>query len=202
MTNFAPQPETMSLPEAPSVNRRLFALPHLREAAAPDIAAVQAIYAHHVRHGLASFEEEAPDHDEMLHRFEAVRAAGLPYIVACDEPGSEGGVFGYAYATAYRPRSAYRFTVENSVYVAPGLAGRGIGTALLAELIRRCETGSWRQMIAVIGNGLGNAASVALHHRCGFRLVGNLEGVGLKHGAWRDTLLMQRCLGPGRDTLP
>lgn len=181
-----------------------YALPHLRDADASlgDLATVQAIYAHHVRHGLASFEEEAPDLEEMLRRHAAVRAAGLPYIVACDDAGSEASVLGYAYATLYRPRSAYRFTLENSVYVAPGLAGRGIGGALLAELIRRCEMGPWRQMVAIIGNGLGNAASVALHHRCGFRLVGTLEGVGLKQGGWRDTLLMQRALGPGTASLP
>lgn len=198
MSNTAPRLEPVDNLRSPHLNRSL----HLRQASPADLPLVQAIYAHHVQHGLASFEEEAPDLAEMQRRHAAVLAAGLPYIVACTEAGSGAAVLGYAYATSYRPRSAYRFTVENSVYVAPGLAGCGIGTALLSELIRLCEAGPWRQMIAIIGNGLGNAASLALHHRCGFRLVGNLEGVGLKQGGWRDTLLMQRCLGAGTGSLP
>ncbi len=155
-----------------------------------DFGAISAIYGHHVRHGLASFEEEAPAREEVLSRWKSVRALGLPYIVA----RLEGRVAGYSYATSYRPRPAYRHTVENSVYVDKDLAGGGIGRALLCELIARCERGPWRQMIAVIGDS-ANTGSIALHRSCGFRLVGTLEAVGFKHGRWVDTVLMQRALG-------
>jgi phosphinothricin acetyltransferase len=154
-----------------------------------DLPAVQAIYAHHVLHGLASFEEEPPAVEEMRSRWQKVLGLGLPYLAA----ELDGAVVGYSYASAYRPRAAYRFTVENSVYVRDGLAGRGVGRALLDALIARCEAGPWRQMLAVIGNR-GNEASIALHRRCGFRLVGILESVGHKHGRWVDTVLMQRAL--------
>jgi L-amino acid N-acyltransferase YncA len=147
----------------------------IRDAAEADMAAVQAIYSHHVLHGLASFEETPP--------------------------GVDGQVVGYSYATAYRPRPAYRFTVEDSVYVAAGLAGRGIGSALLGELIARCEAGPWRQMLAVIGDS-GNAGSIGLHRRHGFAPAGTLRSVGFKFGRWVDTVLMQRPLGPGDETLP
>ncbi len=155
-----------------------------------DLPAVQAIYAHHVLHGLASFEEEPPPVGEMRARWQKVLDLGLPYLAG----ELDGAVVGYAYASAYRPRPAYRFTIENSVYVREGLAGRGIGRALLDELIARCEAGPWRQMLAVIGNR-GNEASIALHRSCGFRLIGILESVGHKHGRWVDTVLMQRALG-------
>ena len=134
---------------------------------------------------------------EMIARQEAAHRAGYPYLVAV----RDGEVLGYAYASAYRPRRAYRFTVEDSVYVRDGLVGGGIGSALLAALIARCEAGPWRQMIAVIGNS-GNAASIALHRRFGFSDVGVLRSVGFKHGQWVDTVLMQRSLGAGDDTLP
>ncbi len=169
----------------------------LRDATEADMAAVLAIYADHVLHGLASFEETPPGLDEMLARRAAVRQLGLPYLVA--EAG--GAVVGYSYATAYRPRPAYRFTVEDSVYVADGLGGRGIGSALLGELIARCEAGPWRQMFAVIGDS-GNAASLGLHRSLGFAPVGTLRSVGFKFGRWVDTVLMQRPLGPGDETLP
>jgi L-amino acid N-acyltransferase YncA len=169
----------------------------IRDAAEADMAAVQAIYSHHVLHGLASFEETPPGVDEMLARREAVLQLGLPYLVA----ERDGGVVGYSYATAYRPRPAYRFTVEDSVYVAEGLAGRGIGSALLGELIARCEAGPWRQMLAVIGDS-GNTASLGLHRRHGFAPAGTLRSVGFKFGRWVDTVLMQRQLGPGDETLP
>ena len=142
-----------------------------------DLAAVQAIYAHHVLHGLASFEEEPPAVEEMRARWQKVIDLGLPYLAA----ELDGAVVGYSYASSYRPRAAYRFTVENSVYVRDGLAGRGVGKALLDELIARCEAGPWRQMLAVIGNR-ENEASIALHRRCGFRLIGILDSVGHKHG--------------------
>jgi len=184
----------------------------VRDASEADMAAVQAIYAHHVLHGLATFEESAPSVEDLLERRATVLRLGLPYLVAevgaktlgtNDEAGTttEGRVVGFAYATGYRPRPAYRFTVEDSVYVAEGLGGRGIGTALLRTLIERCERGPWRQMIAVIGNS-GNQGSIALHRRLGFRLVGTLDNVGFKLGRWADTVLMQRQLGPGATEAP
>lgn len=169
----------------------------LRDATETDMAAVQRIYAHHVLHGSASFEEVPPSLDEMLARRAAVLALGLPYLVA----ELDGKVAGYGYAGPYRPRPAYRYTVENSIYVADGMAGRGIGRHLLAALIERCEAGPWRQMIAVIGDS-GNAASIALHERLGFRHAGTLRAVGFKFGRWIDSVLMQRPLGDGSRTLP
>jgi L-amino acid N-acyltransferase YncA len=154
------------------------------------MAQLQAIYAHHVLHGTASFEEQPPALAEMLRRRADVLARGLPYLVA----ESDGRLVGYSYATPYRARSAYRFSIENSVYVAPGLVRAGIGRALLTELIARCEAGEWRQMIAVIGDSR-NAASIALHERLGFRMVGTLRNVGRKFGRWLDTVLMQREFG-------
>lgn len=170
----------------------------MRDAADADLPAIQFIYAHHVLHGLASFEEVPPGVDELRTRMAAVRAAGLPYLVA----EVDGAVAGYAYATLYRPRSAYRHTVEDSVYVAQGMAGRGIGAALLSALITRCEAGPWRQMMATIGQGDGNRGSIALHTRMGFTRIGALRSVGFKHGQWLDTVLMQRPLGVGDGTLP
>jgi len=169
----------------------------VRDARPADMAAVQVIYAHHVLHGLATFEEVPPSVDELIARRAAVTGAGLPYLVA--ERG--GAVVGYSYASTYRPRPAYRYAIEDSVYVADGLAGRGIGAALLAALIARCGGGPWRQMIAIIGD-TGNVASIALHRRHGFGLVGTLHAVGFKLGRWVDTVLMQRALGPGAATLP
>jgi len=150
---------------------------------------VAAIYRHHVLHGLASFEEVPPDEAEIRARFEAVRKAGLPYIVYEEE----GQILGYAYAGPYRTRSAYRFTVENSVYVREGYGGRGIGRALLTALIERCAAGPWKQMVAVIGDS-ENHASIGLHRALGFRMVGMLEKVGYKFNRWVDTVLMQRAL--------
>ena len=164
----------------------------VRDADAADFAAITAIYAEHVRHGLASFEETPPPLEEMLERWRAITARGLPYLVA----HAGGEILGYSYASPYRARSAYRHSLENSVYVSAGGGGRGVGTRLLAELIRRCEAGPWRQMIAVIGDS-ANASSIALHRKLGFRMVGTLQGVGFKHGRWVDTVLMQRALGAG-----
>ena len=169
----------------------------IREASRADMAAVQSIYAHNVLTGLASFEEAAPSLEDMLSRRARVLAAGLPYLVAV----AGETVAGFAYAGRYRPRRAYRYTVENSVYVAQDMQGRGVGRALLATLIARCEAGPWRQMVAVIGDSR-NAGSIALHERLGFRLVGRLEAVGFKHGRWVDTVLMQRPLGDGGRRLP
>ncbi len=169
----------------------------VRDSTPGDMAAVQSIYAHHVLHGLASFEEEPPTVAALEQRRGNVLGHGLPYLVA--EAG--GMVVGYSYAAPYRTRSAYRYTLEDSVYVAEGMAGRGIGRALLSTLITRCEAGQWRQMIAVIGDR-DNTASIHLHERLGFRLVGTLEGVGFKLGRWVDSVLMQRALGSGDHTPP
>ncbi|MGY4478675.1 GNAT family N-acetyltransferase [Bradyrhizobium sp. USDA 3364] len=169
----------------------------IRDATEVDMAEVQRIYAHHVLHGLATFEEVPPTLHEMLTRRAAVLAAGLPYLVA----DIDGRVAGYSYATAYRPRPAYRNTIEDSVYVSEALRGRRVGAALLQALIARSEAGPWRQMIAVIGNS-GNAGSIALHRRMGFEMVGTLRSVGFKLGQWVDTVLMQRPLGLGASALP
>jgi phosphinothricin acetyltransferase len=169
----------------------------VRDATEQDMAAIQAIYAREVLHGLATFEEVPPTVDAMLTRRASVLDLGLPYLAA----EVAGEVVGYSYATEYRPRPAYRYTVEDSVYVAASMQGRGIGRALLAALIARCEAGPWRQMVAIIGNS-GNAGSIALHRQQGFRLVGTFEAVGFKLGRWVDTVLMQHPLGPGSATLP
>jgi L-amino acid N-acyltransferase YncA len=169
----------------------------IRDSTEADIAAVREIYAHHVMKGLASFEETPPDAKELASRREGVLALGLPYLIA----EHEGRVVGYAYASPYRSRSAYRHSLEDSVYVRDGFAGRGFGRALLAALIGRCEAGPWRQMVAVIGDS-ANAASIELHRKLGFREVGTIEAVGFKFGRWVDSVLMQRALGPGDRTLP
>ena len=169
----------------------------IRDASEADMTEVQHIYEHHVLNGLATFEEVPPTVDEMVRRRAAVAEAGLPYLVAV----VDGRVAGYCYATSYRPRPAYRHTIEDSVYVSEALRGRRIGAALLGELIARCEAGPWRQMLAVIGNS-GNAGSIALHGRLGFEPVGTIRSVGFKLGRWVDTVLMQRALGPGAATRP
>lgn len=169
----------------------------IRDVTEADIPAVQRIYAHHVEHGIATFELTPPSQQEMLSRHHRIRAEGMPYLVACEDER----LLGYCYANTYRPRPAYRFTVEDSIYLSPDQQGRGIGRQLLQALISRCETGPWRQMVAVI-SGEGSEASVALHEKLGFVHSGNLRAVGFKHGRWIDTILMQRMLGPGGDTPP
>ncbi|MEN4750255.1 N-acetyltransferase family protein [Pseudomonas sp. Ps21-P2] len=171
--------------------------PILRDARESDMPAVQAIYAHHVIHGTASFELEPPTLEQMLQRRADICANGLPYLLA----ERDGEVVGYAYATPYRPRPAYRFTVEDSVYVREGMAGFGIGHALLAAVIQHCTASGRRQMVAIIGNS-ENSASIRLHTRLGFRQVGVFESVGFKHGRWLDTVIMQRELGEGASTTP
>jgi len=170
---------------------------HVRDSTAADVTTIQAIYAHHVRHGLASFEEEAPSVAELARRRADVLERGLPYLVA----EADGAVVGYSYASPYRTRSAYRYTLEDSVYVDERVLGRGIGRALLAATIARCEARGCRQMIAVIGDS-ANHASIGLHRRLGFALVGTLPAVGFKFGRWVDSVLMQRALGLGDKTLP
>ena len=173
--------------------------PIVRESTEDDVAAIQAIYAHHVATGGGSFEYDPPEVAEMVRRRGAVVDAGYPYLVAVDP--ADGGILGYAYAGAYRPRRAYRFTVEDSVYVAPGATGLGVGTALLTALIERCEELGYRQMIAVIGDS-ANHGSIKLHRKMGFREVGTFRDIGFKFGRWLDSVIMQRSLGPGGDSLP
>ena len=170
----------------------------LRATQAGDIAAITAIYAEAVRHGTASYELEPPDHAEMTRRWRDLAAKDYPHLVAV----GGGGVVGYAYAGPYRPRPAYRYSVEDSIYVAPAAQGRGVGRALLAELIGLCEVRGFRQLIAVIGGGTEHAASVGLHAVLGFRQIGVIEGSGFKHGRWLDTVLMQRALGRGNTAPP
>jgi L-amino acid N-acyltransferase YncA len=162
-----------------------------------DVAAIAAIYGHHVLNGVASFEEVPPPADEIGRRREEILARGLPYLV-----GERGGrVVGYCYAGLFRTRSAYRFALEDSIYIDPAEVGRGIGRKLLQPLIERCTEGGYRQMIAVIG-GSETAASIRLHQALGFVPIGVLPAIGFKFGRWIDTVLMQRALGPGADTLP
>lgn len=169
-------------------------LPTIRPATAADIPVITAIYAHAVLHGTASWELDPPDGAEMLKRFEAITAGGYPYLVAEEA----GHLLGYAYAGAYRPRPAYRSTVENSIYIAPEAQGRGIGRALLDALMQECTRRGFRQMIAVIGDGTGaSLGSRRLHERAGFRLIGVAEKVGFKKGRWLDQMLMQKDLGEG-----
>lgn len=170
----------------------------VRDAAPADLRAITDIYSHHVRFSLGTFEEAAPSEDEMARRHADVTTRGLPYLVAAD---AEGTILGYAYASPYRVRSAYRFTVEDSIYVAPDAARRGIGLALLRALVERCAAAGYRQMIAVIGDS-ANKGSIGLHARAGFQRVGLLPHVGFKHGRWVDCVLMQRALGEEAGTSP
>jgi L-amino acid N-acyltransferase YncA len=169
----------------------------LRPAAGGDIAAITRIYADAVAHGTASFELEPPDAAEMARRHQALLAGGYPYLVA----EVTGAIAGYAYAGAYRARPAYRWCVEDSVYVAPDYHRRGIGRLLLARLVEECEQRGFRQMIAVIGDS-AQTPSIALHAALGFDMIGTLRAVGFKHGRWLDTPLMQRALGSGDAALP
>ena len=170
----------------------------IRAAADADLPAIAEIYAHHVLTGAASFEVAVPTVGEMRRRHRDVVSHGLPYFVACF-PDNATDLAGYAYATAYRSRVAYRHTVEDSVYVDPGCVRHGAGGALLAAVIAACETLGYRQMVAVIG-GSDNAASISLHAALGFRHAGLLLAVGRKLDRWIDTVLMQRPLGPGAST--
>ena len=169
----------------------------VRPSADADIPAIAGIYGHHVLHGLASFEEVAPAAEEMARRRADIVAKGFPYLVA-EEAGQ---VVGYAYCSGYRPRSGYRFSVEDSIYVAPGRGGAGIGSLLLPRLVDAATALGARQMIAVIGDS-ANHGSISLHARFGFRHAGTLEAIGFKLGRWVDSVLMQRALGEGSSSLP
>lgn len=162
-----------------------------------DIPAITAIYAHYVLNTSASFETEPPDQAEMNRRRQGIEALGLPYLIA----EVDFKIAGYAYAGMYRPRRAYCFTVEDSIYIGPAFTGRGLGRLLLSRLIGDCTALDYRQMVAVIG-GSGNAASIALHQRLGFSPAGLLKAVGFKFGRWTDSVLMQRPLGPGDSDFP
>jgi phosphinothricin acetyltransferase len=170
----------------------------VREATAADLAAITAIYAHHVLHGTGTFEETPPSEAEMAARIDKVRAAGCPWLVAEDAAGL---VIGFGYYAPFRERSAYRFTVEDSVYVRDDIRGQGVGKALVAELIARAEAKGLRQMIAVIGDS-ENVGSIGLHISLGFRQAGLLKAAGMKFGRWVDVVTMQRALGEGEKTLP
>ena len=171
--------------------------PEIRPAAAADLSAITDIYEHAVRYGTATFELVPPDLTEMTRRFGVLLDGGFPYLVAA----LEGRVVGYAYAGAYRPRPAYRFTVENSVYLQPAIHRRGIGLQLLQRLITESEQRGYRQMIAVVGDS-ANAGSIGVHTKCGFQMIGTHPDVGFKFGRWLDTVMMQRALGDGGSTLP
>jgi phosphinothricin acetyltransferase len=164
----------------------------IRPSLQDDLPAITAIYAHHVRHGKGSFEIEAPDLADMTQRRADVLAKGLPHLVA--SRGAE--VLGFAYAGVFRPRPAFRFMAEDSVYIHADHAGQGLGRALLAELIRHCEVLGIRQMLAVIGDS-ANAGSIGLHRSLGFEHTGMLKASGWKHGQWLDTVFMQKALGAG-----
>jgi len=169
----------------------------LRDSTPGDAEAIAAIYAHHVRFGLGTFEETPPSVDEIRQRREGILALGLPFLVAT----TGERIVGYAYAGPYRTRSAYRYTLEDSIYVAAEAARRGVGHALLARLIERCDGLGYRQMVAVIGDS-DNQASIRLHAALGFERIGVQPAVGFKHGRWVDSILMQRALGAGAAALP
>ncbi len=172
--------------------------PIVRDTERRDLPAITAIYAEAVRTGTATYELEPPDLAEMTRRWQTLCNGGYPYIVAEDN----GDILGYAYAGPYRDRPAYRFSVEDTVYVVPQAHRRGIGRTLLSRIIDMSEKRGFRQMIAVIGGPESQIASVRLHEEFGFRSIGVFEGSGYKFGDWLDTLLMQRALGPGSGTPP
>ncbi len=170
----------------------------IRDADASDADAIACIYAHYVLTSPATFEEEPPDADEMRRRIEHVQGAGLPWRVAIE---GNGTVAAYAYAAPYRTRSAYRFTLENSVYVSPDHLREGLGSSADARVIDTCARLGYRQMLAVIGDS-ENSASIGLHERLGFRLIGVHPALGFKFGLWVDVVHMQLELGDGARTTP
>jgi L-amino acid N-acyltransferase YncA len=164
----------------------------IRPSIGTDLPALMRIYGHAVRHGTGTFELEAPDEAEMARRRDDVLGKGLPWLVA----ERDGNVLGYAYANHFRPRRAYRFCLEDSIYLDPAARGHGIGRLLLAELLAQCEARGARQMLAVIGDS-ANAGSIGVHRACGFTDAGSFKSAGWKFERWVDVVLMQRSLGPG-----
>lgn len=183
---------------SPSASQRVIVMNFVIRTAGPaDIAAFTEIYRESVLNGVASYEIDPPSLDEMESRFKAIAGQGYPYIVAVEQTGL---ILGYAYASAFRTRPAYRWLVEDSVYLAPEARGKGVGKALLAELIRRATALGFRQMVAVIGGA--HPASIAVHRAAGFEHSGQMTATGFKHGRWLDTVFMQRALGEGAATEP
>lgn len=172
-------------------------MPLIRPSRDTDIPAITAIYGHHVLHGTGTFETEPPSEADMTQRRADVLAKGLPWLVA----EVDGTVVGFAYGNWFKPRAAYRFSVEDSVYLAPEHAGKGLGRALLAELMLRCERAGVRHLMAVIGDS-DNAGSVGLHRALGFEMVGTVRACGWKFGRWLDIVIMQRALGAGSASPP
>lgn len=170
---------------------------HIRHAAEADLPEIQSIYAHHVLTGTGTFEEIPPSVEEMAARFRRGTGRGWVWLVATDATG----VLGFAYYSQFRDRSAYRFAVENSIYVREDVRGQGVGKILVAKLIEKAEASGFRQMIAVIGDS-ENAGSIGVHASLGFRIVGTLHAAGVKFGRWLDVVFMQRSLGPGDADLP
>ena len=173
-------------------------MPLIRPSQEQDIAAVQAIYAHHVLHGTGTFETEPPTEADMAQRRREVLARGLPWLVA---EGADGRVLGYAYCNWFKPRAAYRFSAEDSIYLHPDAQGRGLARALLSELARQAQARGVRKLIAVIGDS-ANAGSIGLHRSVGFQDVGVITGCGWKFDRWLDIVLMEKALGPGTSQPP
>ncbi|MBV9118140.1 MAG: N-acetyltransferase [Acetobacteraceae bacterium] len=171
--------------------------PRLRHATATDVADIQSIYAHHVLHGTGTFEEIPPSIEEMGERFAKVVEHGWAWRVAADA----SGILGFGYYTQFRDRSAYRFTVEDSIYVRDDVRGQGVGKALVRQLIEDATAQGFRQMLAVIGDSQ-NAGSIGVHASLGFHMVGTMRAVGLKFGRWLDVVTMQRALGRGAADVP
>lgn len=169
----------------------------IRPATADDAPVLAAIYGHHVLHGTGTFEEVPPSAEEMESRRTAVAAQNLPYLVA----EADGRVLGFAYASPFRTRAAYRYLIEDSVYIDPDQVGQGIGKALVAQVITACEALGYRQMVAVIGDS-ANAGSIGLHRSLGFEHTGVSKSVGFKNGRWLDVVWMQRALGKGDGDIP
>lgn len=172
-------------------------MPLIRPSRSEDISTITAIYAHHVLHGTGTFETEPPDVNDMAARRADVLSKGLPYLVAEED----GKIAGFAYGNWFKPRSAYRYSVEDSIYLAPGLQRKGLGRALLAELLAQCETAGIRKVMAIVGD-TANAGSVGVHLAVGFKQVGVIEACGWKFGAWRDIVIMQKTLGSGSTVPP
>jgi L-amino acid N-acyltransferase YncA len=176
-------------------------MPHppllIRPSTEADLPEITGIYGHAVLHGTGTFELDAPDQAEMAQRRTAVLSNGLPWLVA----ERDARVLGYAYANPFRPRRAYRFCLEDSIYLAEDARGQGVGRVLLAELLAQCQARGARQMLAVIGDS-ANAGSIGVHRACGFEDTGRLEAAGWKFGRWLDVVLMQRALGQGADAAP